>query len=46
MPAACSICAPRLPLEGHGTGDTPAAAIATGLAQGRSPRSAVRRAVT
>ncbi len=36
---------PRLPLEGHGTGCTLAAAIAAELAKGRSPRSAVRRAV-
>ncbi|HEV2682049.1 MAG TPA: bifunctional hydroxymethylpyrimidine kinase/phosphomethylpyrimidine kinase [Rhodanobacter sp.] len=36
---------PRLPLEGHGTGCTLAAAIAAELAQGRSPRAAVRRAV-
>lgn len=36
---------PRLPLEGHGTGCTLAAAIAAELAQGRPPRSAVRRAV-
>lgn len=36
---------PRLPLEGHGTGCTLASAIAAELAQGRSPRSAVRRAV-
>ena len=37
---------PRLPLEGHGTGCTLASAIAAELARGRSPRSAVRRAVT
>ena len=36
---------PRLPLEGHGTGCTLASAIAAELACGRSPRSAVRRAV-
>jgi hydroxymethylpyrimidine/phosphomethylpyrimidine kinase len=36
---------PRLPLEGHGTGCTLASAIAAELARGRSPRSAVRRAV-
>lgn len=36
---------PRLPLEGHGTGCTLAAAIAAELACGHSPRSAVRRAV-
>jgi hydroxymethylpyrimidine/phosphomethylpyrimidine kinase len=36
---------PRLPLEGHGTGCTLAAAIAAELARGRSSRSAVRRAV-
>jgi hydroxymethylpyrimidine/phosphomethylpyrimidine kinase len=36
---------PRLPREGHGTGCTLASAIAAELACGRSPRSAVRRAV-
>jgi len=36
---------PRLPREGHGTGCTLAAAIAAELAQGHSPRTAVRRAV-
>jgi hydroxymethylpyrimidine/phosphomethylpyrimidine kinase len=36
---------PRLPLEGHGTGCTLASAIAAELAAGRTPRSAVRRAV-
>jgi hydroxymethylpyrimidine/phosphomethylpyrimidine kinase len=36
---------PRLPIDGHGTGCTLAAAIAAELAKGRSPRSAVRRAV-
>ncbi|WP_426700222.1 bifunctional hydroxymethylpyrimidine kinase/phosphomethylpyrimidine kinase [Rhodanobacter sp. Col0626] len=36
---------PRLPLEGHGTGCTLAAAIAAELARGRTARSAVRRAV-
>jgi hydroxymethylpyrimidine/phosphomethylpyrimidine kinase len=36
---------PRLPREGHGTGCTLASAIAAELALGRSPRSAVRRAV-
>ena len=36
---------PRLPLEGHGTGCTLAAAITAELARGRAPRSAVRRAV-
>jgi hydroxymethylpyrimidine/phosphomethylpyrimidine kinase len=36
---------PRLKLEGHGTGCTLASAIAAELAKGRSPRSAVRRAV-
>ncbi|MGP1665904.1 MAG: bifunctional hydroxymethylpyrimidine kinase/phosphomethylpyrimidine kinase, partial [Rhodanobacter sp.] len=36
---------PRLPLEGHGTGCTLAAAIAAELAKGRPPRSAVHRAV-
>ncbi|OOG45804.1 bifunctional hydroxymethylpyrimidine kinase/phosphomethylpyrimidine kinase [Rhodanobacter sp. C01] len=39
------LCHPRLPLEGHGTGCTLAAAIAAGLARDSSPRSAVRRAV-
>ena len=36
---------PRLPIEGHGTGCTLASAIAAELANGHSPRSAVRRAV-
>jgi len=36
---------PRLPLEGHGTGCTLAAAIAAGLARGLAPRMAARRAV-
>jgi hydroxymethylpyrimidine/phosphomethylpyrimidine kinase len=36
---------PRLPLEAHGTGCTLAAAITAELARGRTPRSAVRRAV-
>ena len=36
---------PRLKLEAHGTGCTLASAVAAGLAGGRSPRSAVRRAV-
>ncbi|GAB2542518.1 bifunctional hydroxymethylpyrimidine kinase/phosphomethylpyrimidine kinase [Rhodanobacter koreensis] len=35
----------RLPLEGHGTGCTLASAVTAELACGRSPRSAVRRAV-
>lgn len=36
---------PRLPLEGHGTGCTLAAAIAAELARGRPARTAVRPAV-
>lgn len=36
---------PRLPLEGHGTGCTLAAAIAAELARNRAPRTAVQRAV-
>ena len=36
---------PRLPIEGHGSGCTLAAAVTAALARGKSPRTAVREAV-
>jgi hydroxymethylpyrimidine/phosphomethylpyrimidine kinase len=36
---------PRLPIEGHGSGCTLAAAVTAGLAWGKSPRTAVREAI-
>ncbi|WP_285401200.1 bifunctional hydroxymethylpyrimidine kinase/phosphomethylpyrimidine kinase [Luteibacter sp. ME-Dv--P-043b] len=36
---------PRLPIEGHGSGCTLAAAVTAALARGKSPRAAVREAI-